>query len=350
MIAIIVPVYNAQRYIKQCVQSIQKQTFKDYKLILVDDGSKDSSGKLCDDFAKKDERIIVIHQENKGSVEARKAGVLSEHAQESDYICFVDADDTLEKEALEILYNTAQKHNADQVCADIRKSWKNIKINSRYKRPCFNITEEKVYTRKNIIEKLYISCFGITDFPVTLYAKLYKTELITEAIDFDNIVKFMGDDISITLRCLPQTNKLVIIPNKIYNYRIGGGTSKFMAYMLDDFLALYRKKEEMIKQYPMPQDARYYMNIELMNIVFSWLIMCKKKGKYSEQEMRKEIERINDISEIYNAASELCKMGNKNHIAEMIKKYDGDQIYDEIMKIIQRDRKRDIIKQLINKL
>ena len=93
---------------------------------------------------------------------------------------------------------------------------------------------------------------------------------------------------------------MVVIPNRIYNYRLGGGTSKFMAYMLEDFLALYRYKEKMSEQHPMPQDARYYMNIELMNIVFSWLTMCKKKGKYSEQEIYKEIERIYHIPEIYN--------------------------------------------------
>ena len=350
MIAIVVPVYNAQKYIKQCIKSIQKQTLKNYKLILVDDGSEDLSGIICDNLAQKDQRIIVIHQENKGSVEARKTGVLSKQAQEADYICFVDADDTLEKDALEILYNTAKKYNADQVCADTRKSWKSIKINSRYKAPCFDIEGEKVYNQKDIIEKLYISCFGITNFPVTLYAKLYKTRLITEAVDFKSIVKFTGDDLSVTLRCLPRTNKLVVIPNRIYNYRLGGGTSKFMAYMLEDFLALYRYKEKMSEQHPMPQDARYYMNIELMNIVFSWLTMCKKKGKYSEQEIYKEIERIYHIPEIYNAASELCKMENKNRIADMIKGCDCDQIYYEVMKSVKKDRKKDTIKGLISKL
>lgn len=132
-------------------------------------------------------------------------------------------------------YIIQQKYNADQVCADTRKSWKSIKINSRYKAPCFDIEGKKVYNQKDIIEKLYISCFGITNFPVTLYAKLYKTRLITEAVDFKSIVKFTGDDLSVTLRCLPRTNKLVVIPNRIYNYRLGGGTSKFMAYMLEDF-------------------------------------------------------------------------------------------------------------------
>lgn len=86
MIAIVVPVYNAQKYIKQCIKSIQKQTLKNYKLILVDDGSEDLSGIICDNLAQKDQRIIVIHQENKGSVEARKTGVFSKQAQEADYV------------------------------------------------------------------------------------------------------------------------------------------------------------------------------------------------------------------------------------------------------------------------
>lgn len=66
-IAVIIPVYNAEKYIKKCIKSFQKQTFQNFKLVLVNDGSKDKSGKICDDMAKKDERIYVIHQENKGA-------------------------------------------------------------------------------------------------------------------------------------------------------------------------------------------------------------------------------------------------------------------------------------------
>lgn len=349
-IAIIVPVYNAQKYIKQCIRSIQKQTFRNYKLILVDDGSKDTSGKICDQFASKDERIIVIHQENKGSVEARKTGVFSKEAQESEYLCFVDADDMIEKDALQKLYEVSVEYNADQVCANTRSCWKSIKIKSKFQRPCFKIQKAQVYTKKDIMEKLYISCFGITDFPVTLYAKLYKTELITKAVDFDAIVKFMGDDISVTLRCLPQTQKLVIIPDIIYNYRVGGGTSKFMSYMLDDFIALYREKRKLVEKYLMPQDALHYMNIELMNIVFSWLIMCKNKGKYSEEKMYEEIEKVSHVSEINNAAKELHDNKEKNHIAQMILECDQNKIYNEILQLIQRDKKKNLIKAVINKL
>ena len=73
-IAVIIPVYNAEKYIKKCIKSFQKQTFQNFKLVLVNDGSKDKSGKICDDMAKKDERIYVIHQENKGAVDREKQG------------------------------------------------------------------------------------------------------------------------------------------------------------------------------------------------------------------------------------------------------------------------------------
>ena len=194
-IAVIIPVYNAEKYIKKCIKSFQKQTFQNFKLVLVNDGSKDKSGKICDDMAKKDERIYVIHQENKGAVEARKTGVLSQEAQKADYIFLSDADDVVESDALEKLYNTAVEYDADCVCANMRKYWKGIKVNSKYKSPCFNIKAPKVYNNRDIIEKIYISCFGITDYPVNLAAKLYKSALITKAIDFPAIVRFMGEDL-----------------------------------------------------------------------------------------------------------------------------------------------------------
>lgn len=124
-IAVIIPVYNAEKYIKKCIKSFQKQTFQNFKLVLVNDGSKDKSGKICDDMAKKDERIYVIHQENKGAVEARKTGVLSQEAQKADYIFLSDADDVVESDALEKLYNTAVEYDADCVCANMRVELQN---------------------------------------------------------------------------------------------------------------------------------------------------------------------------------------------------------------------------------
>ena len=143
-IGVVIPVYNAKRYLRQCIQSVLNQTFQDFCLVLVDDGSNDGSGKICDTYAAKDSRICVIHQSNKGSVLARAAGVLSECAQAAKYICLCDADDTLEPDALRVPYEEAEKNDLDCVCAATAKMWKGIKFRSRYHAPCFE--QPKVYT------------------------------------------------------------------------------------------------------------------------------------------------------------------------------------------------------------
>ena len=101
VISVIVPVYNAEKYLNRCIDSILDQTFKDFELILVDDGSKDSSGDICEKYAGRDQRIKVIHQENKGQAAARNRGVLNAAGE---WIAFVDADDMIQKQMLEYLY------------------------------------------------------------------------------------------------------------------------------------------------------------------------------------------------------------------------------------------------------
>ncbi len=303
--AVIVPVYNTGRYkLTKCIQSILAQSYQHFILILVDDGSKDDSGQVCDYFAKKEPRIKVIHQANKGSVEARKTGVFSNEAQAAKYICFCDSDDTMPKDALEKLVTAAEEGQADCVCGNTRRMYHGITLPSRFIPPCFFICEPKVYSNAEILSELYISCFGISNFPVTLYAKLYRTKLIAQASDFSPIVKFMGDDLSVTLRLLPETRRLIIIPDIVYDYRIGGGTSKFMPDMLNDFLSLYRFKKEMAQRYSMPQNVEYMMAVELKNIVLSWLEMCVQSGKYDKQALYKEITYVCCLPEVQEAVQQ----------------------------------------------
>lgn len=96
ILSIIVPVYNVEQYLPRCIDSILEQTFQNFELILVDDGSKDKSGEICDEFAKKDNRIIVIHQENKGVNTARNAGL---DIATGSYITFVDSDDWIQPDS-----------------------------------------------------------------------------------------------------------------------------------------------------------------------------------------------------------------------------------------------------------
>lgn len=109
-ISVIVPVYNVEKYLDRCIKSIINQTFEDIEIILVNDGSTDRSGDICDEYKRKDSRIKVIHQNNKGVSNARNKGILEASG---DYIQFVDSDDWIEKEFCENVYNQIYKYNPD---------------------------------------------------------------------------------------------------------------------------------------------------------------------------------------------------------------------------------------------
>lgn len=213
-IAVIIPVYNTgKKKLTKCIYSVLAQTYRQFILILVDDGSTDDSGAICESFAQKDPRVLAIHQTNKGCVEARKTGIFSDAAQTAKYIAFCNSDDTLPRDALEKLVTAAEKEQADCVCGNMRRVYRKITIPSRFQSPCLSVDGPRVYPNAEILSEVYVSCFGVSDYPVSLWGKLYRTKLVTQASDHPPVVRFMGDDLSVTLRMLPETQKLVIIPD-----------------------------------------------------------------------------------------------------------------------------------------
>lgn len=110
MVSIIVPIYNVEQYISKCIESILAQTYRDFELILVDDGSTDMCGKICDEYAKQDSRVHVIHQENKGVSAARNAGI---SLAKGEYIMFVDSDDFITENMLEKMHDCIAESGSD---------------------------------------------------------------------------------------------------------------------------------------------------------------------------------------------------------------------------------------------
>ena len=119
-ISIIIPVYNVQNYLAECIESVLRQTYKNLEIILVDDGSPDGSGSICDRYAAQDRRIHVIHKENAGASSARNAGI---DCATGDYISFVDSDDWLSEDAYEVLYRGLKKYGADCSVAQCVKAF-----------------------------------------------------------------------------------------------------------------------------------------------------------------------------------------------------------------------------------
>ena len=115
LISVIIPVYNVEEYLRECVDSVLKQTYQNFEIILIDDGSTDSSGDICDEYAGSDERICVIHQKNSGPSKTRNTGLENANGK---YIYFLDSDDYIDYNALKLLVNTAESNNADLVFFD----------------------------------------------------------------------------------------------------------------------------------------------------------------------------------------------------------------------------------------
>ena len=115
LISVIIPVYNVEEYLRECVDSVINQTYKNIEILLIDDGSTDSSGRICDEYAAKDERIRVVHQQNAGPSKTRNTGLNNAKGK---FIYFVDSDDYIESNTLELLLNTAEANGADLVFFD----------------------------------------------------------------------------------------------------------------------------------------------------------------------------------------------------------------------------------------
>ena len=194
VISVIVPVYNVEQYLHRCVDSILNQTFTDFELILVDDGSPDNCGAICDEYAEKDNRITVIHQKNGGLSAARNAGIDWSFANsDSQWLTFIDSDDWVHPQYLEILYNAVCDNNAKVSCC----AFESVKEETPFENiavPNIEIVDTKKFYLENNVNftvawgKLYHkSCFSNLRYPV---GKIHEDEFTTYKIlfEFEDII------------------------------------------------------------------------------------------------------------------------------------------------------------------
>lgn len=205
LISIIVPIYKVEPYLRRCLDSIVNQTYTNLEIILVDDGSPDNCPQICDEYAAKDKRIVVIHKENGGLSEARNAGL---DICKGDYISFVDSDDWVDEKYIEILLDLVIKENADIAIGEYTKT-NGETINKS--------VWTKTYSSKDALIRLF-SKNHIT-FTVS-WGKLYKKELFN-SIRFP-IGKFHEDEFT-TYILLYNSAKIVYTSEIFYNYyqRVG---------------------------------------------------------------------------------------------------------------------------------
>lgn len=211
LITVIVPVYKVEKYLNRCVDSILAQTYTNFECILVDDGSPDKSPVICDEYAKKDNRVRVIHKVNGGVSSARNAGL---DAAKGEWVCFVDSDDWVEKNYLEVMTSAAGKYKCDLVVCGINEQLKSGKF---IKRSYFS----KNYLCKSHSEVLKIFCF-LRKKPENVsslhspFNKLYKSSLLN-GVRFRTDIK-MGEDYLFNLAYFDTDGSMFLLSECLYNY------------------------------------------------------------------------------------------------------------------------------------
>lgn len=208
-ISVIVPVYNVERYLRRCVDSILAQAFTDFELLLIDDGSKDSSGEICDDYAENDKRFVVIHQENHGVSKTRQKAL---DMVSTDYIAFIDPDDYIEKDYIEKLYNAADKTNADLVWCDYVEN----RLNSDTVHPCNLSDKSRVGLLRGILD---------SKFSAVLWNKLFRASIIKDNnICFEASLK-TAEDILFVSKFICHSSRFSYVNNVLYNYNMSNENS-----------------------------------------------------------------------------------------------------------------------------
>lgn len=275
-ISIIIPIYNTEKYLKKCLDSLVNQTLQNIEIICINDGSTDNSGKILKKFAFKDKRIKIIEKENEGQSKARNIGIKKA---KGEFLGFVDSDDWVDKNYFEKLYNAAIKHNCDIACCGFKRSGKIFeKLKIKYK---------NIQIAKDINAKV-----KIVEIPKYNYVcnKIYNTENFKKTnLNFENGRFF--EDAAILIKILYYMGDLVTVPNTYYHYR-KNNSSTVAAYSkkhINDYkwamneLIEFSKKHNINISYnkkniPHPNKKAY---IKLFNINIIKIYYFEDKIKYN---------------------------------------------------------------------
>ncbi len=242
LISIIVPVYNVEKYIRKCIDSILNQTYINLEIILIDDGSLDNSGKICDEYAKNDKRIIVIHKKNGGLSEARNTGL---DIAKGKYVCFIDSDDYVEKDYVEFLYKILIDNRCRMsICSHtvIYENGKKFDL-STYKK--------EVLDTQTVLERMLYH----NGIDLSAWAKLYDIKL------FENVRFPIGrlfEDAATTYKLICKCDKIACGQISKYNYMIRNNsitTKDFDLKKMDLIKSTNEMCDFILKKYPSLKNA-----------------------------------------------------------------------------------------------
>lgn len=263
-VSIIVPVYNVEKYLEKCLESIIKQTYLNLEILIIDDGSTDNSLSICNQYRDMDQRVCVIHKKNGGLSDARNVGIKNSTGK---YICFVDSDDYIEKDYVKTMYQQIKKNKADICCCGKI-------IESPKKRYCVNSGSDFVVNSKEAL-KFYLLKNEIDNSAVD---KLYRKELF-EGIEFP--VGRYYEDIGTIYKVFLKADRIVHVKDPLYHYVMREGSISHEEYSDKQIDSFYMTKEAVIcieNTYPeLKEYADAYYALEIVSTVRRIYHQCGTK-------------------------------------------------------------------------
>lgn len=252
-ISIIVPIYKVEKWLHRCLDSILNQPFSEFELILVNDGSPDSCGQICDEYALKDKRIKVIHKANSGTSSARNAGI---EAASGQYISFVDPDDTIKTTFFTTLYHTAANNNCDVIISGFNKSPSQEEVSPRYKLHTVMNGKELILSSPKVNTKLDL-CF--------VWRNLFRLSFIKEhVISFNEDIHF-GEDTLFNLDAILASERVYAISDPLYNYTINNPNSAMNTLhkpKLEQSLSMqYELRKRTSEKFDLLENKRYRQDL-----------------------------------------------------------------------------------------
>lgn len=222
LVSIIIPVFNAEQYVRDCLESVLNQTYRNIQVIAVDDGSTDDSLRICKNVAAGTDRIVVISQQNQGVSSARNAGL---HSAGGEYVMFVDSDDAVDPELCSSLLDAAQQNDSDLVISGISY------FRDGEKRVSSSLPEDSADFSLDLFQSAFDELFqkGLINPP---FNKIYKKSLITRLFDEQTS---LGEDLLFNLDYFRNCRKITTLPKSFYRYRIGRDHTLSSTYREDGF-------------------------------------------------------------------------------------------------------------------
>lgn len=237
VVSVVIPIYNAVHYLEQCLDSVLGQSLNGIDVILVDDGSTDGSGEICDQYADLDSRVHVIHQKNCGTVVARRVGI---EAAKGKYVGFVDADDTIDAEMFSFMLDVIERTRSDfiQIEANTEKSFQSVD----------EVIEIDETNRQQVINECLYGQLGISS---NLWSKLFRVELLNDVFRKIPEEQYYGEDLLCLLHYLNASNRVYLCSQEFYHYRTLEGTvsRKSWEQMCIESTGLYLEIRKTLESY-----------------------------------------------------------------------------------------------------